>query len=110
MHNLTDSTVCCCCCGAVALGGAGFWGLLLRHKTHCMLLLLRCFCRSVRRRVVVGEDGVMWRMQAGRRHKRYKKSKRRLLGLKGMVPLHGADAAKLRKLGYKKKWWFQIKA
>lgn len=63
-----------------------------------------------RRRVVVGENGVMWRMQAGRRHKRYKKSKRQLLGLKGMVPLHGADAAKLKKLGFKKKWWFNIKA
>lgn len=49
-------------------------------------------------------------LQAGRRHKRYKKSRRRLAALKGLVPLHGADAAKLRKLGFKKKWWFSLKA
>jgi ribosomal protein L35 len=49
-------------------------------------------------------------LQAGRRHKRYKKSKKRLLALKGMVPLHAADAAKLRKLGFKKRWWYGLKA
>lgn len=52
----------------------------------------------------------MWRMQAGRRHKRYKKSRRQLQALKGLVPLHGAEAAKLRKLGFKKTWWYGIKA
>ncbi|WIA22696.1 hypothetical protein OEZ86_009660 [Tetradesmus obliquus] len=65
---------------------------------------------SVKRRVIVGEDGTMWRMQAGRRHKRYKKSRQRLLGLKGLVPLHHAETAKLRKLGYKRRWWFAQKA
>jgi hypothetical protein len=49
-------------------------------------------------------------LQAGRRHKRYKKSRGRLLGLKGLVPLHSADTAKLRKLGYKRRWWFVQKA
>lgn len=48
--------------------------------------------------------------QAGRRHKRYKKSRQRLAALKGMVPLARADAAKLRKLGFKKTWWTHIKA
>eukprot|EP00775_Hariotina_reticulata_P005154 gene5154-5394_t len=64
----------------------------------------------VKRRVLVGEDGTMWRMQAGRRHKRYKKGSKRLLALKGMVPLHKAHAAKLRKLGYKRSWWYTLKA
>ncbi|KAF8066279.1 wdr48 [Scenedesmus sp. PABB004] len=57
---------------------------------------------AVKRRVLVGEDGTMWRMQAGRRHKRYKKSRGRLAALRGMVPLHRAASAKLRKLGYKR--------
>jgi ribosomal protein L35 len=48
----------------------------------------------------------MWRYQAGRRHKRAKKGRKQLLSLKGMVPLHRADAAKLRKLGYKRSWWY----
>lgn len=52
----------------------------------------------------------MWRMQANRRHKRYKKSRQQLLHLKGMVPLHSADTRKLRKLGYKRTWWFSLKA
>lgn len=52
----------------------------------------------------------MWRTQAGRRHKRSKKSRERLLALKGLVPLHSAAAAKLRKLGYKRRWWFCLKA
>lgn len=43
-------------------------------------------------------------------HKRYKKSRERLASLKGMVPLARADAAKLKKLGFKKTWWTSIKS
>lgn len=88
------------------------------HINSCLCLLLlplalaipAALRSAVKRRVIVGDDGVMWRMQAGRRHKRYKKSRRRLLDLKGLVPLHKADATKLRKLGYKRRWWFVQKA
>lgn len=65
---------------------------------------------AVKERVIVGQDGTMWRMQAGRRHKRYKKSSSRLRSLKGLVPLARAHAAKLRKLGYKRRWWFHLPA
>lgn len=64
----------------------------------------------VKRRVLVDRDGTMWRTQAARRHKRYKKSSGRLSALRGLAPLAPAIAAKLRKLGYKRRWWYAQKA
>lgn len=95
--------------------------LVLRVKDLCSLLpvlLFAClrpsFCLSVLPPACAlsacALSACLCPRQAGRRHKRYKKSRRRLAALKGLVPLHGAAAAKLRKLGFKKKWWFSLKA
>jgi ribosomal protein L35 len=64
----------------------------------------------VKRRVIVAKDGTMWRTQAGRRHKRTKKSGGRLRELRGLAPLADGWARKLRKLGYKRRWWYSEKA
>ena len=64
----------------------------------------------VKRRVLVAKDGTMWRTQANRRHKRYKKTSGRLSELRGLAPLAPAIARKLRKLGYKRRWWYAEKA
>jgi hypothetical protein len=39
--------------------------LLLLLPLPPPLLLLLVMCRAVKRRVIVGEDGTMWRMQVG---------------------------------------------
>lgn len=64
----------------------------------------------MKRRVIVAADGTMWRTQASRRHKRYKKSGGRLRELRGLAPLAEGWARKLRKLGYKRRWWYAQKA
>lgn len=64
-----------------------------------------CTCRAARHRFIV-KGGEIMRLQAGRRHYRYKKSKSALQRLKGLVPLHKPIAKKLKKLGFKRKWWF----
>lgn len=56
------------------------------------------------------KDGTYWRTQAGRRHKRYKKSRGRLSELRGLAPLAAGWARKIKKLGYKKTWWYSQKA
>lgn len=67
--------------------------------------------RSVlKHRVIVDADGVMWRTQAGRRHKRTKKTRGRLSELKGLAPLAEGWARRLRKLGYDRRWWHVSKA
>jgi ribosomal protein L35 len=48
----------------------------------------------------------MWRTQAGRRHYRASKSGGRLRELKGLAPVAPSLARKLRKLGYKRTWWY----
>lgn len=70
------------------------------HTTHSIL----------KKRIIVAKDGVMWRTQAGRRHKRIKKSRGRLSELRGLAPLASSWARKLRKLGYKRRWWYAQKA
>lgn len=67
--------------------------------------------RSIlKRRIIMAKDGTYWRTQAARRHKRYKKSRGRLSELRGLVPLAAGWARKLRKLGYKRRWWYSQKA
>ncbi len=48
-------------------------------------------------------------LQAGRRHYRSRKSKSRLRALKGLVPLAPHWARKLKKIGFKRRWWYNVK-
>ena len=58
-------------------------------------------------RFVLARDGVIWRKQAGRRHKRYCKSPGQLARLKRWKPLNTAFSAKFRKLGFDRKHWME---
>jgi hypothetical protein len=58
----------------------------------------------------VDKEGTIWRLQANRRHYRSRKSKGALGRLKPMVPLTPTWAKKLKKLGFKARWWFPQKS
>ena len=60
--------------------------------------------------MIVDKDGVMWRLQAGRQHNRSKRTPGGLRALKPMVPLAAGWARKLKKLGFKRRWWYNEKA
>ena len=73
-------------------------------------MFLAVCCSAAKQRFIVDGQGVVWRRQANRGSKRAKKNHRQLRALKAMVPVHSSLASKLRKMGFKRRWWFHNKA
>lgn len=95
------------------LGRAGSKPKRVNHQDHNKRRPKRTKIKTrsvLKHRVIVDKDGVMWRTQAARRHKRVKKSRGRLSELKGLAPLSAGWARRLRKLGYDRRWWHVKKA
>jgi ribosomal protein L35 len=57
----------------------------------------------------VAEDGVIMRRHTHNRHNKSKRRKSALRRLKGDTPLSKGYAKKLRKLGFKRKFWYERK-
>lgn len=56
-------------------------------------------------RFVVDRNDIVWHRQANRRHKRYSKNTSQLTRLKRWKPLASAYASKLRRLGFRERYW-----
>lgn len=67
-------------------------------------------CRVAKRRFIVDKENTVWRLQANRRHGRAKMKSGTLQRLKRMVPLAPSWAKKIRKMGFKARWWYTQKS
>ncbi|KAG2490786.1 hypothetical protein HYH03_010708 [Edaphochlamys debaryana] len=56
-------------------------------------------------RFVVDRNGTVWHRQANYRHQRHDKTASQLTRLKRWKPLYSAFASKLKKVGFKERYW-----